>query len=160
LGCAFLSWCWGGVRFDELCAYHAEHGTLPPQSTPSGIGRRVGMRRKCPETMRAERKARLAALAWWTLGCGSRVVRRGVSLCRVPCLRASARLPSSIERSDDPVSEQRQTLPVGQLPSACTVGHCRRRTASAPHGAKRKFGDFGLFVPVLFLEILDPEMPL
>jgi hypothetical protein len=117
----------------------------------------------------------------------------------VPCLRASARLPSSsaIGRSDDrtlPSDTHRRTLPsasavgrsrrrapsdtpIGEqrrtLPSASSVGHSRRRAASdtpvAPRSSQSaspptvrsgKSAIFGLFVPVLFLEIRDPEMPL
>ena len=54
------------ARFDELVTYYAEHLTLPPQCTPSGLGRWVGMQRRGRATMDAERKARLDALAWWS----------------------------------------------------------------------------------------------
>ena len=53
------------VRFEELVAYHAEHGRLPPQSSPGGIGSWVSGQRAKRETMGPDRKARLDALGWW-----------------------------------------------------------------------------------------------
>jgi hypothetical protein len=52
------------VRFDEMVAYYAEHGRLPPQRA-QGLGRWVTKQRAKRETMDAERKARLDALPWW-----------------------------------------------------------------------------------------------
>jgi hypothetical protein len=53
------------ARFDELVAYHAEHGRLPTQSAPGGLGSWAGRQRAGRATMDAERKARLEALGWW-----------------------------------------------------------------------------------------------
>ena len=53
------------ARFDELVAFHAEHGRLPPHSTPGGLGTWVAAQRMRRATMSAERKARLDALQWW-----------------------------------------------------------------------------------------------
>ena len=52
------------ARYDELVAYHAEHGRIPPQSTP-GLGAWVSDQRTSRSTVHAERKARLDALPWW-----------------------------------------------------------------------------------------------
>jgi hypothetical protein len=68
-------WVWDtlegawSTRFDELVAYHAEHGRSPPQRTP-GIGPWVSTQRRARATMDAERKARLEALEWWAWGSG------------------------------------------------------------------------------------------
>jgi hypothetical protein len=62
-------WVWDPLdaawdaRFDETIAYHAEHGRLPPRSTPGGAW--VHKQRTMRETMAPERKARLEALEWW-----------------------------------------------------------------------------------------------
>jgi hypothetical protein len=53
------------ARFGHLVAYHAEHGRLPPRSTPGGLGSWVHKQRQSRATMDAERKARLDALEWW-----------------------------------------------------------------------------------------------
>jgi hypothetical protein len=64
-------WVWDArdaawsARFDETIAYHAEHGRLPPQSTPGGLGMWLQTQRTMRATMAPERKARLEALAWW-----------------------------------------------------------------------------------------------
>jgi hypothetical protein len=62
-------WTWDpldtawSTKFDEFVAYHAEHGRLPPQSTP--LGKWVHKQRTKRATMDAERKAKLDALGWW-----------------------------------------------------------------------------------------------
>jgi hypothetical protein len=67
---ALAWWTWNpyddawSTKFDELVAYHAEHGRLPPQSTP-GLGTWVVTQRTKRATMTPERKARLDALPWW-----------------------------------------------------------------------------------------------
>ena len=63
-------WVWDpldqawSAHFDELVAYHAEHGMIPTQSTPV-LGTWVGKQRRARATMAPERKARLDALGWW-----------------------------------------------------------------------------------------------
>jgi hypothetical protein len=65
-------WAWNVLadawspRFDELVAYHAEHGRLPPRSTEGALGAWVIQQRTERATMAPERKARLEALPWWT----------------------------------------------------------------------------------------------
>ena len=62
-------WRWGEretaweTRLAELVAFHAEHGRVPTQGTP--LGNWIGTQRWMRETMPAERKAKLDALAWW-----------------------------------------------------------------------------------------------
>jgi hypothetical protein len=64
-------WAWDArdeawsTKFDELVAYHAEHGRLPTRWTPGGLGTWVYSQRQCRATMTPERKAKLEALAWW-----------------------------------------------------------------------------------------------
>ena len=53
------------TRFDELVAFYGANRTLPPQSTPGGVGKWVAMQRHRRATMPGERKARLDALGWW-----------------------------------------------------------------------------------------------
>jgi hypothetical protein len=53
------------ARFDELVAYHAEHGRIPPQNTPGGLGQWASDQRQRRATMDAARTARLDALGWW-----------------------------------------------------------------------------------------------
>jgi hypothetical protein len=68
---ALAWWVWSSLdhawstKFDELVAYHAEHGTLAPRSAPRGLGNWAKMQRSKRETMSAERKARLQGLEWW-----------------------------------------------------------------------------------------------
>jgi hypothetical protein len=63
-------WVWNtlddawSTKFDELVAYHAEHGRMPPFATPR-LGSWVDMQRRSRATMAPERKARLEALPWW-----------------------------------------------------------------------------------------------
>jgi hypothetical protein len=52
------------ARYDELVAYHAEHGRIPPAST-RGLGVWVQSQRGVRATMAPERKARLEELEWW-----------------------------------------------------------------------------------------------
>ena len=59
-------------RFDELCAYHADHGEMPPPSTP-GLGNWVRDQRARRAKMDPERKARLEALEWWAWSLRPRV---------------------------------------------------------------------------------------
>ena len=66
------------ARFDELVAYHAEHGRCPPKSTPGGLGRWVNAQRHARTTMSAERKAKLGALEWWA--CEGLTARRAGGL--------------------------------------------------------------------------------
>ena len=62
-------WRWGEretdweTRLAELVAFHAEHGRVPTHGTP--LGNWVSTQRWIRETMPAERKAKLDALAWW-----------------------------------------------------------------------------------------------
>ncbi len=65
-------WVWSArvttewdARYDELVAYHTEHGRLPPQSV-RGLGVWVQSQRGARETMAHERKARLEELEWWS----------------------------------------------------------------------------------------------
>ena len=58
---AIVGW---DARFDELVAYHAEHGRLPTTTTP-GLGAWVDNQRKVRATMAPERKERLDSLEWW-----------------------------------------------------------------------------------------------
>jgi hypothetical protein len=60
------------ARYDELVAYYAEHGTLPPKSTPGGLGKWVTTQRKKRATMDADRKAKLDALPWWVWSSAAR----------------------------------------------------------------------------------------
>ena len=50
------------ARYDGLVAYHAEHGTLPPKTTPGGLGTWVETQRSKRATIDADRKERLEAL--------------------------------------------------------------------------------------------------
>ena len=59
-----LAW---NARFDELVAYHAQHGRLPPV-TAGGLGLWARLQRSARATMSAARKARLEALRWWRWG--------------------------------------------------------------------------------------------
>jgi hypothetical protein len=76
-------WTWDphdeawSTKFDELLAYHAEHGRLPPQTTPGGLGTWVSAQRACRASMDAERKARLDALEWWAWSVRATPVRIG-----------------------------------------------------------------------------------
>ena len=64
-------WVWSvrddawSTKFDELVAFYAANGRLPPYSTPGGLGSWVNVQRARRATMSAERKARLEALGWW-----------------------------------------------------------------------------------------------
>jgi hypothetical protein len=58
---AIVGW---DARFDELVAYHAEHGRLPTTTTP-GLGEWVNTQRARRATMPPERKVRLDSLEWW-----------------------------------------------------------------------------------------------
>jgi hypothetical protein len=55
------------ARFAEMVEYYEAHGRVPPQSAGS-VGRWVHTQRVTRETMRAERKAKLEALPWWSWG--------------------------------------------------------------------------------------------
>jgi superfamily II DNA or RNA helicase len=52
------------IRFDEMLAYHTEHGRLPALSM-TGLGTWINSQRAHRATMDTERKARLEALPWW-----------------------------------------------------------------------------------------------
>jgi hypothetical protein len=52
-------------KYDELIAYHAEHGRLPPESTPV-LGTWIQNQRQGRSTMDPERKARLDAFSAWS----------------------------------------------------------------------------------------------
>ena len=62
-------WQWNALdaawraRYDEIVAYHAEHGHMPALSTPAGTW--VHSQRQAHDAMPAERKAMLDALPWW-----------------------------------------------------------------------------------------------
>jgi hypothetical protein len=55
-------------RYDELVAYHTEHGSFPPQrsshSSPGGLGLWVKNQRRSSATMPQKRKKLLEALEW------------------------------------------------------------------------------------------------
>ena len=53
------------ARYDELVAFYDANGTLPPPSTPGGLGLWVRNQRHSRAKMSTERKARLDALEWW-----------------------------------------------------------------------------------------------
>jgi hypothetical protein len=53
------------ARFDELVAYHAEHGMGPARSAPGGLGTWVHTQRRSRAKMTPERKTRLEAMEWW-----------------------------------------------------------------------------------------------
>jgi hypothetical protein len=63
-------WVWDAfddawsMRFTELVAYYGEHGRAPGTNS-GGLGAWVGTQRRQRETMAADRKATLDALAWW-----------------------------------------------------------------------------------------------
>jgi hypothetical protein len=71
---ASLTDAWS-TRFDELVAFHAANGTLPPHraqhgripsfSKQGGLGKWMSVQRRGRDTMNAQRKARLDALPWW-----------------------------------------------------------------------------------------------
>jgi hypothetical protein len=67
---ALAYWSWRkttpwDTRFEELVAYHAEHGTLPSTST-AGLGFWCATQRNGYASMPAERRRRLEALEFWT----------------------------------------------------------------------------------------------
>jgi hypothetical protein len=74
-------WTWDtledawSARYDELVAYHAEHGRIPPCSTPGGLGVWVATQHTRRATMKAARKGRLEALGWWVWRVRSAPVR-------------------------------------------------------------------------------------
>ena len=78
-------WVWDpldeawSTRFDELVAYHAEHGRLPPKSTPV-LSMWVNKQRQSRATMAPERKAKLGALEWWVWACEGLTARRAGGL--------------------------------------------------------------------------------
>jgi hypothetical protein len=63
-------WIWNtrgdawSTQFDELVAYYAANGRIPPFATPR-LGPWVDTQRQRRATMAPERKARLDALGWW-----------------------------------------------------------------------------------------------
>ena len=63
------------ARYDELVAYHAEHGRVAPQLTPGGLGTWAQNQRSRSETMATERKKRGSRL--WSGGNGMRGTTRG-----------------------------------------------------------------------------------
>ena len=69
---ALVWWVWDpfdaawDARYDELVAYHAEHGRIPPHSKRVAIATWVVRQRSERAKMTPERKARLDALEWWT----------------------------------------------------------------------------------------------
>jgi hypothetical protein len=67
---ALTYWSWRkttdwDARFEELVAYHGEHGTLPVTST-AGLGMWINTQRTRYANMPAARRQRLDALEFWT----------------------------------------------------------------------------------------------
>ena len=60
-------WKWRSITWDTrlaaLAAYHAEHGTVPPETD---LGVWTAAQRGKRETMREDHRAKLDALPWWT----------------------------------------------------------------------------------------------
>ena len=120
-------WTWATVqagwdaRFDELCAYHAEHGEMPPPSTP-GLGVWVRHQRACRAKMGPERKARLSALEWWAWALA---------------LRPRVGWPARYEELVAYYAEHR-TLPQQCAPSGLGRWVCVQRRGRATMDAERK----------------------
>ena len=94
-------WAWNvldevwSASLCALVAYRAEHGRLPPQTTP--LGKWASTQRRAKATMDAERKARLEALGWWAWNPRDEVW--SANLCALVAYRAEhGRLPPQTTR--------------------------------------------------------------
>ena len=66
--CALKWWRWDNsdrwdAQLEQMIAYRAEHGRMPPESVP--LGHWAHTQRQKRDTMAPERKAKLDALEWW-----------------------------------------------------------------------------------------------
>jgi hypothetical protein len=111
-------------KYDELIAYHAEHGRLPPESTPV-LGTWIRNQRHGRSTMDPERKARLDAF----FGVVVEPARRGV-VCAV---RRAARIPSRARHAAATIDDWARK--VGPQPAQCQLDNERRSQGEARVGA-------------------------
>jgi hypothetical protein len=118
-------WVWNSLdaawstKFDEVVAYHAEHGRIPSRSTPGGLATWISEQRTHRETMPQDRKARLESLPWWAWSVRAAPVRVGWSARLdelVAFYEANGRLPPFAAEGGlgtwvDTQRQARQTMP-------------------------------------------------